>query len=122
MQQSRTAVEVVGNLGAWEKRWKWTPTSVHGSGTSVAQPDNSALQQELDSVKSQLEKQQQTVDRAISRGTMQPQAKKQKGDGGGDGTRRPQGGGGKNWNNNGGGNGGNKPWLQSRKKGKGNRG
>ena len=123
MQQSRTAAEIVGNLGAWENRWKWTPPTVNepiGSSSSASQPDNRNLQQQLDSVKGQLKEHQQAADRATSLQNMHGPAKKQKGGGDGGGSQGSQG---KTqyWNGGGGGTRGGKPWLASQKKGGGKR-
>ena len=58
MQQTRTAAEVIGNLGAWGNKLKLNPPTTNsvdnsGSNPAAAQPDNKALQQQLDSVKGQ---------------------------------------------------------------------
>jgi len=125
MQQTRSAAEIVGNLGAWENRWKWTPPTTNessGASLSSAQPDNRNLQLQLDSVKAQLKKHQQAADRAVSWQNNQQQAKKQKGagDGGGNSNNTQYGNGG------GGGAGrysGNRGYSSGQKKkgGKGNR-
>ena len=113
MGQKRTAAEIIGNLGAWENTWKWNPPAAvcdnsASYGSSQAQPDNKALQQQLESVKGQLKKFQQQADREATAKHQYQQggngnpAKKQKGDGKGKGSGQAQ------WQ------GSTKPWLQPR--------
>ena len=56
---ARSAKEVIENTGAWEHRWKWTPSTAAsgGSGSSNAGvPDNKKLQNELDAMRGQLKR------------------------------------------------------------------
>ena len=126
MGQERTAAEIIGNLGAWENKWKWSPPAAIsddylGSSSVQAQPDNRALQQQLDSVKGQLKKFQQQADRETTAkhqnrgngyqgGDGAPPPKKQKGNGNGKGSNQAQ------WQ------GSTKPWLQPRSASNGRKG
>ena len=93
MGQKRTAAEIIGNLGAWENTWKWNPQSAVcdnsvSYGPSQDQPDNKALQAQLDSVRGQLKKFQQQADREAT-------AKHQRQQGGDDNPPKKHKGGGK---------------------------
>ena len=55
--QEKTPAEIIGNLGAWEHRWGWTPSGSTGdsSSTGVApQPDDRRLKNELSSMRGQV--------------------------------------------------------------------
>jgi hypothetical protein len=95
-QKKRTAAEVIGNLGAWENKWKWTPQAAvsdgnSGSASTSTESDNREMQAKLKEVQGQLKRFQQQADRETTarvqaqRGaanTEEPPRKKNKGGGG----------------------------------------
>ena len=63
-QKKRTAAEVIGNLGAWENKWKWTPQAAvsdgnSGSASTSTESDNREMQAKLKEVQGQLKRFQQ---------------------------------------------------------------
>ena len=63
----RTANDVVGNIGAWEHKWKWSGPSAAsaGAGTQAAnrEPDNRELQNQIHAMKGQVKRCQQEAEK-----------------------------------------------------------
>ena len=64
----RSAHDIISNIGAWEHKWKWSSSSAAsvGSGGHAGgrEPDNKALQNQIDSMKGQVKRFQQQAGRA----------------------------------------------------------
>ena len=113
--QSCTPAQIIGAVGSWEHKWKWSaPTAQGGAGGSAStrEPDNKALQNKLDSVNGQVKRLQAAADRQQSLAPSRRQRSRSPGrgdrsvyQGGGDGGNRSGkgGGGGKGGRKSGGG-------------------
>jgi hypothetical protein len=113
-QKKRTAAEIIGNLGAWENKWKWTPQAAVADEyvSPDSQPDNRALQSKLNEMEGKLKRFQAQADRDTT-------AKNQQRDSGkGDGPARKKAKGGHPWGQ-AQGQGSGKQWQGSGKKGGG---
>ena len=117
-QQKRTAAEVIGNLGAWENKWKWSPPSAIsdgslGSASQSNDSDNREMQAKLKEVQGQLKRFQAQADRDTTArvqsqrgaGNSEEPPRKKKKQGGGKGQSNWQGAG--------------RPWQQNNKGNKG---
>ena len=113
-QKKCTAAEIIGNLGAWENKWKWTPQAAVADEyvSPDSQPDNRALQSKLNEMEGKLKRFQAQADRDTT-------AKNQQRDSGkGDGPARKKAKGGAPWGQ-AQGQGSGKQWQGSGKKGGG---
>ena len=112
----QTPKNVMGAIGAWEHKWKWTPAADTDNASSGSQgvgtarvgprePDNKALKNEVDSLKGQVRRFQSAADHMLNNSNTRNDApwnqsedrepKRARGNGGGKPARGNDGGGGK---------------------------
>ena len=101
--------KIIGAIGSWEQKWKWSPAPSGGGAASGSRdPDNKALQNKLDSVNGQVKRLQQAADRQSMAPTRRQRSRSNDGRrGGGNGGKGSGKGGGGGKSNKGNSNGGN---------------
>ena len=101
--------KIIGAIGSWEHKWKWSPAPSGGGAASGSRdPDNKALQNKLDSVNGQVKRLKQAADRQSMAPTRRQRSRSNDGRrGGGNGGKGSGKGGGGGKSNKGNSNGGN---------------